>query len=249
MATVTASYNWVSGETVTPTKLNTTAAPTVAVADNEVTTAKIADASSTTTGVTNAKMRHSAALSVIGRTSNTDGAPADIAAANDGEVFRRSGTAVGFGTVATAGIANDAVTNDKLSLAANAGEIKKALNADNDPPIYACRAWVNFNGDAGGDVDGEFRCTIRGSGNVTKVVRNGTGDYTITFTTAMPDADYSPTVAASANFGSRPSGAFSIFGTAGWVEAAPSASTFRFGTANDQATPFNPKYVSVTIFR
>ncbi len=43
MATVTASYNWVSGETVTPTKLNTTAAPTVVVADNEVTTAKIAD--------------------------------------------------------------------------------------------------------------------------------------------------------------------------------------------------------------
>lgn len=43
MATVTASYNWVSGETVTPAKLNTTAAPTVVVADNEVTTAKIAD--------------------------------------------------------------------------------------------------------------------------------------------------------------------------------------------------------------
>ena len=51
MATVTASYNWVSGETVTPAKLNTTAAPTVVVADNEVTTAKIADAN-----VTNAKL-------------------------------------------------------------------------------------------------------------------------------------------------------------------------------------------------
>jgi microcystin-dependent protein len=48
MATVTASYNWVSGETVTPTKLNTTAAPTVVVADNEVTTAKILDANVTT---------------------------------------------------------------------------------------------------------------------------------------------------------------------------------------------------------
>jgi hypothetical protein len=43
MATVTASYNWVSGETVTPAKLNTAAAPTVVVADNEVTTAKILD--------------------------------------------------------------------------------------------------------------------------------------------------------------------------------------------------------------
>jgi hypothetical protein len=115
MATVTAGYNWVSGETVTPAKLNSTAAPTVVVADNEVTTAKILDATSTTTGVTNTKLRHSAALSVIGRSADSAGAPADIAAANDGEVFRRSGTAVGFGTVATAGIANAAITPAKLS--------------------------------------------------------------------------------------------------------------------------------------
>jgi microcystin-dependent protein len=43
MATVTAGYNWTSGETVTPAKLNSAAAPTVAVADGEVTTSKIAD--------------------------------------------------------------------------------------------------------------------------------------------------------------------------------------------------------------
>jgi hypothetical protein len=51
MATVTAGYNWVSGETVTPAKLNSAAAPTVVVADNEITTAKILDAN-----VTAAKM-------------------------------------------------------------------------------------------------------------------------------------------------------------------------------------------------
>ena len=51
MATVTASYNWVSGETVTPTKLNSAAAPTVVVADNEITAAKILDGA-----VTNAKL-------------------------------------------------------------------------------------------------------------------------------------------------------------------------------------------------
>jgi microcystin-dependent protein len=43
MATVTASYNWVSGTTVTPEKLNLTAAPTVVVANDEITTSKIAD--------------------------------------------------------------------------------------------------------------------------------------------------------------------------------------------------------------
>jgi hypothetical protein len=43
MATVTAGYNWVSGETVTPAKLNSAAAPTVVVANDEITTAKIVD--------------------------------------------------------------------------------------------------------------------------------------------------------------------------------------------------------------
>lgn len=49
--------------------------------------------------VTNAMLRQSAGLSVIGRAANSTGDVADITAANDGEVMRRSGTAVGFGAV------------------------------------------------------------------------------------------------------------------------------------------------------
>jgi hypothetical protein len=48
---------------------------------------------------------------------------------------------------------------------------------------YACRAWVNFNGT--GPV------AIRASGNVSSITDNGTGDYTVNFTTAMADANYS----------------------------------------------------------
>lgn len=70
--------------------------------------------------VTDAKLRNSTALSVIGRATNSTGDPADIAAANDGEVLRRSGTALGFGTVATAGIANNAVTLGKMAQVATA---------------------------------------------------------------------------------------------------------------------------------
>lgn len=53
-------------------------------------------------------------------------------------------------------------------------------------PIYGVRAWVNFDGttNTGGN------CTIRGSANVSSVADNGTGDYTINFTSAMPDANY-----------------------------------------------------------
>ena len=98
------------------------------------------------------------------------------------------------GTLPIARIADDAVTNDKLSLTANAGEIKKALNADNSPPIYACRAWVQFVGTTGSTVDGEFRCTINGSGNVTKVVRGSGGIFTVYLTTAMPTANYAATM-------------------------------------------------------
>lgn len=66
--------------------------------------------------VTDAKLRNSAALSVIGRSANSSGDPADIAtsAASDA-VLRESGSTVGFGTVATGGIADAAVSNVKLA--------------------------------------------------------------------------------------------------------------------------------------
>jgi hypothetical protein len=47
---------------------------------------------------------------------------------------------------------------------------------------YKCRAWVNFNGTG--------TVAIRAAGNVASITDNGTGDYTVNFTTAMPDANY-----------------------------------------------------------
>lgn len=47
---------------------------------------------------------------------------------------------------------------------------------------YGCRAWVNFNGTG--------TVAIRASGNVSSITDNGTGDYTVNLTTAMPDANY-----------------------------------------------------------
>lgn len=65
--------------------------------------------------VSNAKLRNSGALSVIGRSANSAGDPADISAsAASDQVLRESGSVLGFGTVATAGIANDAVTYAKI---------------------------------------------------------------------------------------------------------------------------------------
>lgn len=49
--------------------------------------------------VTDAKLRNSAGVSVIGRSANSTGDPADIVASTDGDVLRRSGTTVGFGSL------------------------------------------------------------------------------------------------------------------------------------------------------
>jgi hypothetical protein len=51
---------------------------------------------------------------------------------------------------------------------------------------YGCRAWVNF--------DGTGVVAIRESGNVSSITDNGTGDYTVNFTNAMPDANYVPSM-------------------------------------------------------
>jgi hypothetical protein len=48
----------------------------------------------------------------------------------------------------------------------------------------SAKAWVNFNGTTSPG-------TIRASFNVSSVTKNSTGNYTVNFTTAMPDANYS----------------------------------------------------------
>ena len=46
----------------------------------------------------------------------------------------------------------------------------------------SAKAWVNFNG--------QGTVAIRSSYNVSSITDNGTGDYTINFTNALPNADY-----------------------------------------------------------
>lgn len=59
----------------------------------------------------------------------------------------------------------------------------------------SAKAWVNFNGTG--------TVAIRASFNVTSITDNGTGDYTVNFTSAMPDTNYTVQVAAAANLGNQ----------------------------------------------
>ena len=75
------------------------------------------------------------------------------------------------GSVTTAKIADGSVTAPKLN-GAQSGSA----------PVFGVRAWVNFNGTG--------TVAVRASGNLSSIVDNGLGDYTINFATALPDANY-----------------------------------------------------------
>ncbi len=109
----------------------------------------------------------------------------------EGEVFIPSGATLGDLDAQLALKADTSYVNAQLVLKQNVlvtndAGVKTALNASGTAPIYACRAWVNFNGTG--------TVAIRASGNVSSITDNGVGDYTVNFTTAMPDANYSEIV-------------------------------------------------------
>ena len=79
-----------------------------------------------------------------------------------------------------------------------------------DSTVGVCRAWVNFNGTG--------TVAIRASFNVSSITDNGTGNYTVNFTTAMADADYS-FVASCGN------------GDNAGMMASPQSATFATGSA------------------
>lgn len=87
------------------------------------------------------------------------------------------------------------------------------------------------------------RSTIRASGNVSSIADNGTGDYTVNFAVAMPDANYSAqawaaTAGSIGNFVATQSGT-----------NVPTSSALRIVTRNNSAVAVNLDYVQVAIFR
>lgn len=112
--------------------------------------------------------------------------------------------------------------------------LRSGVNASGAAPVYACRAWVQFDGTATAPA-------IRASGNVSGVARNGTGDYTITFAEPMPDAGYAVVIT-----GAR-SGA--ITGCVYDSGTAQTAAAVRILMVNSEVNVFDTAYVSVAVFR
>jgi hypothetical protein len=131
--------------------------------------------------------------------------------------FDGSGTITGL---AAGGLPNSSViTADIADAAITAAKLDGAQSGS--APIYGARAWVNFNGTG--------TVAIRASGNVSSITDNTTGDYTVNFTTAMPDANYAATFAGGDGF-------YGSVVTIGF-QTTPTTSAMRIRTATNSGSP------------
>lgn len=115
-------------------------------------------------------------------------------------------------------------------------KIENKLNVSGSAPIYACRAWVNFNGTG--------TVSIRASGNVSSITDNASGDYTVNFTTAMQDANYAVQVSPS-----TPSSTGKFLYTPEIISRTVSTLRFKLFSDGGGTTGADSPDVSVAIFR
>jgi hypothetical protein len=110
-----------------------------------------------------------------------------------------------------------------------------ALGNIGTAPVYAARAWVNFNGTG--------TVAIRESGNVSSITDRGTGAYTVNFTTAMSDASYG--FAATAGTPGANTAAYAHLANG----IAPTTTAIAIDVITDGGTRQDATYVAVSIHR
>ena len=100
---------------------------------------------------------------------------------------------------------------------------------------FGCRAWVNFNGTG--------TVAIRGSGNISSITDHGVGDYTVNFTSAMPDVNYSVQGLAGDGTGVVPRVWQNL------TRSATATGSVAIGTVNFQSSFADIPHVFVAVFR
>ena len=110
--------------------------------------------------------------------------------------------------------------------------------ASGSAPSFSARCWVNFNGNG--------TIAIKASANVSSLTDNGTGDYSVNFTTAMADADYAwmgatGTDSSGTGFVSGPT----LVALATWKTSA----LIRIGTCTSNSVQADNPEVTVSTFR
>jgi hypothetical protein len=157
--------------------------------------------------------------------------------------------APGQGTVGTTALVDASVTTAKLISTTGSGAVVLATSptlttpninsaqfatVTGTTPLYAARAWVNFNGTG--------TVAIRASGNVSSITDNAVGSYTINFTTAMPDANYNMVYAVGDTGAGAGRSAMVPYG------ATPTTSSFNILVLDTVGTA-DPVVCSLSVFR
>ena len=113
-------------------------------------------------------------------------------------------TVAGVDQVVINNAGNVAATSFTGALVGNASTATALSTSTGVAPVHGVRAWVSFDGtkDTSGVASSantaRYILQPNGSGNVTSVLRTSTGNYTITFSTALPNASYSVVYSTSA---------------------------------------------------
>ena len=135
---------------------------------------------------------------------------------------------------ALSGVTSLSGTNATLtgvtSVASNSADTPIILQ-DSSSNSNTCRAWVNFNGTG--------TVAIRADFNVSSITDDGTGGYTVNFTNAMPDANYS----AVSTLGQSGGLVFARVTSPSTTQLSILSNATSTGTATDAT------YVNVSVFR
>jgi hypothetical protein len=258
--TVTPTQTFVTGDTVVPATLNALSQPTVALtaetivnadvspsaaialskiatgalpAAITVTTANLVDASVTAAKLSGAQTG-SAPIFGCRAWVNFDGVMTNVT----GNSYSRTTTTVtvtksAHGLTTGNRLLISSATDTGLNTAANTASAEIVRVDDNN---------FTFQTAATGATTGTLTYArgIRGAGNVASVTRNGTGNYTVTFTTALPSANYSA-VASSG-------GLDEATGAESTATTNRAAASFTVSTANAGVGVTNRAEVSVVVF-
>ena len=133
----------------------------------------------------------------------------------------------------------EVVTGTDTTKVVTPASMKAGLNASGTSPIYACRAWVNFNG--AGTV------AIRASGNVSSITDDGVGRYLVNMTTALPDANYS--VCGSAAGGGTNANGNVLARALSFTQTTSQFDVRSVNTANSATALVDSTLISVAVFR
>jgi hypothetical protein len=135
------------------------------------------------------------------------------------------------------------ITNNVNSFLVTANTLSDGTNSTSatNPIRGSAKAWVNFDGTLSTPI------TPRSSYNVTSITKNGTGDYTITFTNAFSNVNYTPVAMGMRTSEGNGSLNTTVFGSATYSNSF-ATTTLRVVAENDSGTRVDPIYYGVVCF-